>query len=140
MVHHRSKFFLITLSVDADIPAGTDLLGKSATDLQSDIVIGEDSITGTLKYVTGYTGFSGVVEEQSGNYLAFHSATNIVADSITIELVNGATGHPVTLDSDGLAVVRITDKDTQYLRVVAHKDGAVAIKEYDLSELTLNEE
>lgn len=139
MVHYRSKFFLITLSVDADIPAGTDLLGKSATDLQSDIVIGEDSITGTLKYVTGYTGFSSVVEEQSGNYLAFHSATNIVADSITIELVNGAMGHPVTLDSDGLAVVRITDKDTQYLRVVAHKDGAVAIKEYDLSGLTLNE-
>ena len=128
---------MITLSVDADISAGTDLLGKSASDLQTGIEIGADSITGTLKYVTGYTGFSGDSSEQSGNYLAFHAEAD-GSDSITIELINGTVGHPVTLDSDGLAIVRITNKATQRLRVVAYKDGNTVVKEYDLSGLTLN--
>lgn len=52
------------LSVDADIPAGTNLLGKSVTDLQSDIVLGDGEITGALKHVTGYTDFSGDASEQ----------------------------------------------------------------------------
>lgn len=37
-----------------------DLFDKTVSDLQNDIVIGEDGISGTLKYVTGYTGFSSV--------------------------------------------------------------------------------
>jgi len=130
---------LISLSIDADISAETDLLGKSVTDLQSDIAFGDGAITGTLKHVTGYTGFSGDVSEQSGNYLAFHVGTNIAADQITVELVNGTVGHPVTLDSDGLAVFRISNKATQRVKVVAYKDGAVAVKEYGLTGLTLNE-
>ena len=139
MVHHRRNVFLITLSVDADIPAGNVLLGKSATDLQTDVEVGEDSITGTLKYVTGYTGFSGAVAEQSGNYLALYAEAN-GADSITIELVGGTVGHPVTLDSDGLAVFRITDKDNQYIRYVAYEGEHTVVKEYRLSGLTLNAE
>lgn len=115
------------------------MLGKSATDLQSNIVIGADSISGTLKYVTGYTGFSGDSSEQSGNYLAFHAATDVEADSITIELINGTVGYPVTLDSEGLAIVRITNKDTQRIRVIAYKDGGCAVKEYSLTGLTLNQ-
>ena len=130
---------MITLSVDADISAGTDLLGKSVTDLQSDIVIGDSAITGTLKYVTGYTGFSGDATEQSGNYIAFHAEAP-GADSITMELINGTVGHPVTLDSDGLAVIRITDKATQKIRLVAYEGDNTVVKEYDLSGLTLNAE
>lgn len=130
---------MISLSIDADISAETDLLGKSVTDLQSNIAFGDDAITGTLKHVTGYTGFSGDVSEQSGNYLAFHVGTNIAADQITVELVNGTVGHPVTLDIDGLAVFRISNKATQRVKVVAYKDGAVAVKEYGLTGLTLNE-
>lgn len=130
---------MIALSVDADISAGTDLLGKSVTDLQTGIEIGDSEITGTLKYVTGYTGFSGNVEEQSGNYLAFHSAAP-GSDKITVELVGGTVGHPVDLDPDGLAIFRISNKDTQKVRVVAYDGDKTVVKEYGLTGLTLNAE
>ena len=49
-------------------PAGQDLLGKKASDLVGeDLCVYEDgTVEGTLKAVTGYTGFSSEEEEQSG--------------------------------------------------------------------------
>ena len=124
------------MSVEADIPASTDLLGKHVDDLQENIVISPAAITGTLKDVSGYTGFSGDVSEQSGHYLALHcTATN--ADSITVELENGTVGHPVTLDSDGLIVIRITNKATQKVIVTALKGSDSEAKTYTLTGLTL---
>lgn len=114
------------------------MFGKSATDLQSDIEIEETAITGTLNYVTGYTGFSGEVSEQSGNYLAIHCEADSLVDSITVELVGGTVGHPVTLDNDGLAVLRITNKDTQSIKIIATKGEVKEVKKYSLSGLTLN--
>lgn len=137
MVRDNSNVFLITLSVDSDISAGTDLLGKSVSDLQSGITIGSDAITGTLKYVTGYTGFSGDVSEQSGNYIALH-CESAGADKITVELINGTVGHPVELDDDGLIVIRITDKATQKIKVVAYEGERTVEKVYGLTGLTLN--
>ena len=115
-------------------------MGKHATDLQENISISGTSITGTLKYVTGYTGFSGDVSEQSGNYLALHFAVaGVTGATISVELVGGTADWPVILDSDGLIVVRITNKNTQYLKVVAGKAGYVSVERaYDLSGLTLN--
>ena len=130
---------MITLTGDVNIAADEDLLGKVVGDLQDNIVISGDTISGTLKYVTGYTGFSGNVEEQSGNYLALHFDTNIDVDSITVELLNGTVGHPVTLDSDGIIILRIADKDTQSVRVVATKGDEVTVKKYSLTGLTLNQ-
>ena len=48
-------------------PAGQDLLGKKASDLVGeDLCVYEDgTVEGTLKAVTGYTGFSSEEEEQS---------------------------------------------------------------------------
>ncbi len=113
------------------------MLGKYVDDLQESISVDENSISGTLKYVTGYTGFSGNVAEQSGNYLALHCDCVPTADSITVELINGTVGHPVTLDSDGLIVLRISNKDTQSVKVVAKKDSVTMTKEYSLGGLVL---
>lgn len=77
-----------------------------------------DTINGTLHYVTDYTGFSGNSELQSGNYLAMRVDTDDEDDEITVELLHGITGHPVTLDSDRNIVMRITDPDTQEIEVV----------------------
>lgn len=123
--------------VDADIQASTDLFGKSAEDLQSGITITPTGVYGTLNYVTDYTGFSGDVSEQEGNYLAIHFDTDEPVDSITVELLGGSLGHPVKLDSDGLIVIRITDKDTQKIRVVINKDGMQQVKNLSLTGLTL---
>ncbi len=127
------KTFAGSLSVDANITA--DLLGKYASDLQSGIRIGAESITGTLKYVTGYTGFSGDVSEQSGNYLALHIEAD-EPDSIVAELVNGTHG-PVTLDDDGLLVTRVTNKSTQTIRITATKGTESVTKTYSLAGLVV---
>ena len=113
------------------------MLGKSVTDLQSDIVVGTNSITGTLKHVTGYTGFSGEASEQSGNYLALHFASDD-ADSITVELIGGASGlGEQTLDLDGILIARIVSGNER-LCVRAYKDGLIGnVRTYNLSGLTL---
>ena len=125
----------VSLTVAADVPAGTDLLGKHVTDLQSDIFIGPEQITGKLKYVTGYTGFSGDPAEQSGHYLVTHSTA---ADGATIkaELIGGTSGE-VTLDEDGILITRVTSNQ-QKLKITAIKDGSPsAVKIFDLTGLDL---
>ena len=123
------------MSVDSDIPASEDLFGKNVTDLQENVSVTNSAISGTLKHVTGYTGFSSKPEEQEGHYLAIHAACED-ADSITCELVGGTKG-PVTLDEDGLIVIRITNKKTQTVKVVATKGEKKTVKVYSLTGLTL---
>ena len=105
-------------------------------DLQENVEINDGQITGTLKYVSGYTGFSGDPEEQEGNYLALHfDCSDPDADGATISalLTNGTVGHPVTLDSDGILICRISDKTTQTIEVVASKEGYADVKKvYEL--------
>lgn len=107
-------------------------------DLQSDIAIVGDEITGTLKYIADYSSaFSG--DEASGNYLALHFACDVEDAVLTVEVVNGFHG-PTTLDPDGINIFRIADKDTQKIKVTATKDGESYSRIYGLTGLTLNEE
>lgn len=124
-----------TVGLSGDV----DLLGKEADDLQEDVEIANGAITGTLKYVTGYTGFSGDVAEQSGNYLAL-KVTAVEGATITVELKNGTLGHPVTLDEDGMIVIRISNKTTQSVEVVATKDDKSEVQRLTLTGLTLTPE
>ena len=141
VTQYASANVAVTPSLDVTISAvadDVDLLGKDAGDLQEDIAIANGAVTGTLKYVTGYTGFSGNVEEQSGNYLAIKVEAN--ADSITVELVGGTVGHPVTLDSDGMIVLRIANTSTQSITVVATKGNVSETHNLSISGLTLTPE
>lgn len=122
--------------MDDTIPEGVSLLGKELTDLQSGVSVGQDAISGTLKYVTGYTGFSGDPAEQSGHYLALHIDTDAEADSITVEIIGGDHG-PVQLDSDRTNIFRIKNKQ-QKIKIVAKKDGYPDVEKiYNLAALTL---
>ena len=114
-----------------------DLFGKVIADLQSGITINGDNITGTLNYVSDYTGFSGDTSLQSGNYLVIHaSVPNVDGVTITTTVTN-----PVTLDSDGIAVLRIADKSLQTVTVVASKAGCENVtKVFDLTGLTCEEQ
>ena len=96
---------------------------------------GKDTVTGTLKYVTGYTGFSGDEEEQSGNYLVLH-ATHPTADSIKAKLHGGKHGE-VTLDSDGILITRITDPAKQTIVFTAVKSGVTSSVTLSLRDLVL---
>lgn len=112
-----------------------DLFGKTVDELQQDVSVGKTGITGTLYYVDDYTGFSGDPELQSGNYLALHCEVPGASDAtITVTLTN-----PVTLEEDGDIVLRIRDKDSQTVTVVADVDGKTITKEFALTGLTCEE-
>ena len=129
---------LITLTVAAS--TSEDLLGKTAAELQENIVVGASAISGTLKYVDDYTGFSGDPAEQVGHYLALYITADAVGSVITVELINGNVGHPVTLDADGQIVMRISNVTSQSVRVIARKDDDIAVKTYSLASLVLEPE
>jgi hypothetical protein len=116
--------------VDAD---NADLFGLNASDLQSNIVVGRNNIRGTLKYVSDYSSaFGGDLSH--GNYMALHCEVPNEDDvTITVTVTN-----PVTLDESGDVVLRIADKDTQTITVVASKDGYNDVtKVFTLNKLTV---
>lgn len=127
------------LAASADIAASVDLLGKAITDLQSGITISNGSISGTLKYLADYTGFSGNVAEQSGNYIALKfDIPNVDTSKYTIQvsLIGGDHGA-VTLDSDGICIFRIKNVN-QKIKAVATADGLPTVtKVYSLNNLVL---
>lgn len=123
----------MALKVDFAIDEEEDLFGLTVDDLQSDVAIKDRTIGGTLKYVSeGWDPGTWGAEEATGNYLALHAEVPDVDDvTITVKVTN-----PVTLDSDGLVVLRIRDKDTQTVTITASKDGVKSVsKEYSLKGL-----
>lgn len=134
MLHPKTAPIVRELTVDTNVSTSEDLFGKTINDLQSDVVIGEDSISGTLNFVDDYTGFSSDPEMQSGNYLVIHCTVSD-EEPITVEVVGGTSG-PKQLDADGIIVLRIADKDTQSIQVIS---GDIT-KNYSLTDLVLNEE
>lgn len=126
----------VTFSTD-DWTAAQLLGGKSAADLQEGITIDNfrQKISGKLKYVTGYTQFSGAVEEQSGHYLV----TKVESSNNATLYVGRSNGTWVQLDADGIIIGRITDK-TKPVRIKAVKDGQETIFNYDVSALELEPE
>lgn len=135
-------FFTYDVEEDANlinlVPyVATDVLGKATSALQEGVQVRGNNIKGTLKYVTGYTGFSGDVEEQSGNYLAVYLPIPEGATA-KADLVGGTTGEQ-TLD-DGIIVLRITDKDAETLKISVTSGSQTAVKVFSLSGLTLEAE
>ena len=116
---------LAAYTIDADIADSVDLLGKKVSDLQEGVFIVDGKVFGTLKYVTGYTGFSGRADEQEGYYLVLHYACED-ADSIK---VNG-----VTLDEDGLHIL-IIKKMGGKVKVEVSKDEDTYSEYIDISAL-----
>lgn len=122
----------LTLSCSPESPTNT-ILGKSVAALQKSVSVGDDAIYGTLKYVTGYTGYSGDPALQSGNFLALKFDAEDGATT-TVELVGGSSG-PIELDTDMNCVIRIEDNTTQFVEVVSSKNGVTTTKTYDLTRL-----
>ena len=119
------------LGVEAEVPTET-IKGKAVSALQEDVIVNDKFIKGTLHYVTGYTGFSDVTAEQSGNYLALKFETSTGATT-TVQLT-GQTA--VTLDSDQNCVLRVTSKD-QKLKVTTTLNDDVVTKTFSLAGLVL---
>lgn len=115
----------------------TMMLGKKASELQNGVKVGENDIVGTLKSISGYTGYSNIPEEQSGHYLALKHVRVPSNAKLTAELTGSEKG-PKELKSNDM-VVRVTNKDTQKLKFVVTNPDTEENKtiEYDLSKLVL---
>ena len=94
------------------------------------MTVGNDAISGTLHYVTGYTGFSGDASEQEGNYLALHFEAED-ATSISVKVIGSEHG-PATLDEDGLLVLRIRDI-AQGIEVYTVVDGVTYMNVFEFN-------
>lgn len=111
--------------------------------MQSDVAVsGNNKVTGTLKYVTDYTGFSGETELQSGNYLAMKwSEPAEGVTSLKVGLVPSAIGMDLVEcidDTDRNGVFRVTSND-QKLKIVQSDGEHTKTQTFDLSELTLTD-
>lgn len=106
------------------------------TDLQSGIAISDDgNVTGTSKYVTGYTGYSGTTEWQEGNFLALHFAAGDDCSKITVQMIPGHQ-NAKELDDDGICVFRIEDGE-QIIQVIAYYPDGQTVMQLSLDDLTL---
>ena len=120
------------LDVEPEEPTQV-ILGKAVSALQSDVIVHDKFIKGTLHYITGYTQYSEVEAEQSGNYLALKFDVSDGATT-TIQI----TGKdPVTLDSSKNAVFRVENKNSQKIKVVTTLGDDTITKVYSLSGLTV---
>ena len=124
---------MISLTVKP-VDGGTNKYGKDIKDLQDNIVIEDDEITGTLKYVSDFGEAFGE-GEKSGNFLALDISSEN-GDTITTEVING-TNEPITV-TDGFCIYHITDKETQEIKITVSKGDQSKVVQYGLSGLTCN--
>lgn len=116
------------------------------SDLQDNIVVGEDSITGTLEYVTGFEDYSDNPLLQEGNFIVLNVDTDTEEDyTITVQ-VEGSTLEPIVITQDSdpeehIMVFRISDPEEETVKVIFVIDGEdPVIKEYTLSDLICKSE
>lgn len=116
-----------------------NVLGKLVSELQAaDVTVGKSEITGTLHYVTDYTGFdASEPSEQVGNFLALKINASSIEDVTTVVELVGGTKGPVTLDTDMNIVLHIQNKDTESVKVSRKKGSESEDKVYTLTNLTL---
>lgn len=116
---------------------GTSYYGKRGDELQSNVGISDTKITGSLKYVDGYSTFD---QDTSKHHLVL-ALTASDADKIETKMTGGSTVMKsyVTVD-DGYCVYSVTDKDKQKIYVRATKGKGSVEKVYDLSGLTLEQQ
>ena len=125
------------LTVRAAVDTDGDLLDKVASDLQSNVTIGYNTISGELNYIDDYSSAGYTGDEESGHFLALHcqGAEDAV---ITAEVIGGTHGE-VTLDPDGLLISRISST-SQKIRITATKNEQSKTRIYYLDNLVLKPE
>lgn len=102
-------------------PASQTLLRKQVSDMVGDnlIVLDDGSVQGDLHYVTGYTEFSSVTEEQSGYYFPFHLTKT--GTNMTFKKNGKTTKDKIAFDPD--IVFRVSKDDT--FEVIVDEESVV---------------
>lgn len=132
----ESKNDLLGMTVDFDISDSVNLLGKEASDLQEDVELNGNKITGTLLRVEDYTGFSGDLEEQKGNYIAIHCSVPGV-EGATINFISRSGKKWLVDPSDGLIILRMTTQPKKFKFEISKSGVPTVEKVFDASGLVL---
>lgn len=110
---------------------------KKVEDIQEGIIVGEDKITGKLKFVAGGIAPSGILAGD-GYFLALKfSEVDETATSKKVGLVPSEGSGLVELDSDMNVFMKIKDKSKQVFEVVITDGTRTGIQKFDLSGLEL---
>lgn len=117
--------------------ASTLIYETPVSDIQSDVVVSGNKITGTLKYledgpIAGWWG--------AGNFLALKFADldpNATSIKVGLNPSQGSGLVEIIGDPDLNGVFKITDKDVQTFRVVITDGHMTKTTDYDLSDLTV---
>ena len=121
----------------------TTLFGTRVSAMQSNVVVADNAITGTLKFIQGGLATSGPLAGD-GNFLALKFVDNNEADSIKVGLVPSASGMDlVELDSDMNGVFKVSGEVEgvqQVFKVVTTKDEVVKTQTFDLTGLIFETE
>lgn len=112
-----------------------DLWGYTVDDLQDEVAFTGNNVTGTLHYISDYSSAFGP-DLDHGNYLAVHADVDASEAGSTPYTITVKVTNPVELDSDRVAVIRIADKNSQTLTVVASAEGYTSVtKAFRLNNL-----
>lgn len=126
------------MEVDTDVSPSLDLFGKVIGDLQDDVEVTEEKITGTLAKIADYTA-AGFDMSKGDHFLVLHSTSEEEGVTIKVKATPSASGTgEVTLDSDGISITQITD-DVETITITATKGSLVSTKVLAL-DLELEEE
>ena len=121
------------------LTGSTNLLGKLVSDLQTNVVVGETAITGTLKYVLGYTAVSEVPAEQEGHFLALDIgliSPPPAGVALTISYLNAANeqlAYDLDPEDETKCVFRVNNLTNKIQVHTYYSSGLVTIKKTDYS-------
>lgn len=118
--------------------ASAEYLGVKASQMQSNIVVADGAITGTLKFIQGGIAGAGPLAGD-GNFMFLKFVDPNESDSVEVGLVPTQGTGFVELDSDMNAVFKIASTE-QLLEVKTTVDGVTKTQVFDLSGLTLETE
>ena len=114
------------------------LFGTKVSDMQEDVVVGDDANTGTLKYLD-----SGdlVTTWGAGNFMALNFVDNDFSKYSSVRVgmdpSQGSGLVEIINDPDKNGVFKVTNKDTQVFKIVSTdaETGEINTQTFDLSGL-----
>jgi len=127
-----SDEYIVGFALDTTIAPDYDLLGKVVSDLQKDVVIGDEFIKGTLHYIEDWEAFGD--DNNDGWFLAVH----VTLDEDTAALpglsvkINGAELDP----SDYIFIGHVKNQEGHLTLTVSATGKTPVTKTYTLKYLT----
>lgn len=127
-----SDEYVVGFALDTTIASDYDLLGKVVSDLQEDVVIGDEFIKGTLHYIENWEAFGD--DTNDGWFIAVH----VTLDEGTAALpglsvkINGAELDP----SDYIFIGHVKNQEGHINLTVSATDKTPVTKQYTLKYLT----